>query len=151
MDPEGHAASTAAEISNIFADQFEILSTIVYLAMSWMILVATMPLYRALHGGGVGWLAAGGLRCLLRPGRRLLGEAQPEVPPRHPAPVRNQGEHLPGGRRPRLGQPLGLIAKVMDVENPPDVVRAAHSTNLSTSKWLHEKKVYLSFLLKPIF
>jgi len=44
----------------IFADRFEFLSRVVYLAMSWMILTATMPLYRALHGGGVGWLAAGG-------------------------------------------------------------------------------------------
>jgi len=53
-------AALGVTFKAIFADRFEFLSTVVYLAMSWMILAATMPLYRALHGGGICWLAAGG-------------------------------------------------------------------------------------------
>jgi len=44
----------------IFGDRFEILSTAVYLGMGWLIVVAALPLYRALPGGGLAWLAAGG-------------------------------------------------------------------------------------------
>ncbi|MGA2080445.1 MAG: hemolysin III family protein [Holophaga sp.] len=40
--------------------RFPILSTIVYLAMGWLVVVAALPLYRALPAGGLAWLLAGG-------------------------------------------------------------------------------------------
>jgi hemolysin III len=50
---------------SMFTGRFEMLSTGVYLAMSWMVLVAAMPLWRALHGGGLAWLLAGGVSYTL--------------------------------------------------------------------------------------
>jgi len=46
---------------SVFTGRFEMLSTGVYLAMSWMVLVAAVPLGRALHQGGLTWLLAGGV------------------------------------------------------------------------------------------
>ena len=40
--------------------RFPVLSTLVYLAMGWMAVVAALPLYRALPAGGLAWLLAGG-------------------------------------------------------------------------------------------
>ncbi len=37
------------------------LSTMLYLAMGWLIIVAALPLWRAMPGWGLFWLAAGGL------------------------------------------------------------------------------------------
>lgn len=45
---------------SIFGDRFEVLSTAVYLGMSWMIVIAVLPLYRCLPPGGLAWLGAGG-------------------------------------------------------------------------------------------
>jgi hemolysin III len=45
---------------SVFTGRFEILSTGVYLAMSWMVLIAALPLWRALHRDGLAWLLAGG-------------------------------------------------------------------------------------------
>ena len=44
-----------------FIRRFHTLSNITYLAMGWVVLVALYPLWKALGGGMVGWLAAGGL------------------------------------------------------------------------------------------
>jgi len=44
----------------VFGDRYEVLSTVVYLGMSWMIVVAALPLYRCLPAGGLAWLGAGG-------------------------------------------------------------------------------------------
>jgi hemolysin III len=40
--------------------RFPVLSTVVYLAMGWMAVVAGLPLYRALPARGLAWLLAGG-------------------------------------------------------------------------------------------
>jgi hemolysin III len=45
----------------LFIGRFEFLSTAVYLAMGWLVLVAAVPLYRALPPAGLAWLLAGGL------------------------------------------------------------------------------------------
>lgn len=44
----------------VFGDRYEVLSTAVYLGMSWLIVVAALPLYRCLPAGGLAWLGAGG-------------------------------------------------------------------------------------------
>jgi hemolysin III len=44
----------------VFGDRYEVLSTVVYLGMSWLIVVAALPLYRCVPGGGLAWLAGGG-------------------------------------------------------------------------------------------
>lgn len=44
-----------------FAGRFRVLSTVVYLVMGWMVIVAVKPLLAALHPGGLAWLVAGGL------------------------------------------------------------------------------------------
>ena len=43
-----------------FTGRFQALSTTVYLAMSWLVLVAAVPLWRALPAAGMAWLLAGG-------------------------------------------------------------------------------------------
>jgi hemolysin III len=45
----------------LFIGRFEFLSTAVYLAMGWLVLVAAVPLWRALPPAGLAWLVAGGL------------------------------------------------------------------------------------------
>jgi hemolysin III len=40
--------------------RFQALSTALYLAMGWVVLVAAVPLWRALPGPGLAWLLAGG-------------------------------------------------------------------------------------------
>ena len=44
-----------------FTGRFPRLSTAVYIAMGWLILVAVVPLVRALGPGTLGWLLAGGV------------------------------------------------------------------------------------------
>ena len=44
-----------------FTGRFRILSSIIYLAMGWMSLIAIRPLFEAIRLGGILWLAAGGL------------------------------------------------------------------------------------------
>lgn len=45
----------------VFTGRFEIFSTIVYLAMGWMVMIAAGPLWRLLPRGGLYWLMGGGL------------------------------------------------------------------------------------------
>jgi len=44
-----------------FAGRFDVLSTLVYLAMGWLVLIAAKPLFAALPTGGIWLLVAGGL------------------------------------------------------------------------------------------
>lgn len=44
-----------------FVEHFPIASTIVYLAMGWVAIVAVKPLFAAIPMAGIAWLAAGGL------------------------------------------------------------------------------------------
>ncbi len=46
---------------SVFGPRHEILSTGVYLAMGWLVLVAIFPLWRALPGWGLFWLFGGGV------------------------------------------------------------------------------------------
>lgn len=43
-----------------FTGRFRVLSTLIYVAMGWMVLVAIKPLWGALDGWELGWLFAGG-------------------------------------------------------------------------------------------
>jgi hemolysin III len=42
-----------------------VLSTILYIAMGWLVVIAARPLFRAVPPGGLGWLLAGGLAYTL--------------------------------------------------------------------------------------
>lgn len=53
-------AALGIAFKSMFTGRFERLSTGVYLGMSWMVLVAALPLWRALHRTGLTWLLAGG-------------------------------------------------------------------------------------------
>ncbi|MEI6168805.1 MAG: hemolysin III family protein [bacterium] len=44
-----------------FAGRFKLLSTLVYIGMGWMAIIAIRPLYQNLPLGGLLWLVAGGL------------------------------------------------------------------------------------------
>ena len=44
-----------------FVDRFQILSTVIYIAMGWLALIAVKPLIRAVPIAGIIWLVAGGL------------------------------------------------------------------------------------------
>ncbi len=44
-----------------FINRFEIVSTIAYIVMGWLIILAIKPLYETLPAGGIAWLVAGGL------------------------------------------------------------------------------------------
>lgn len=44
-----------------FAGRFDVLSTLIYLAMGWLVLIAAKPLFAALPLGGIWLLVAGGL------------------------------------------------------------------------------------------
>ena len=44
-----------------FTGRFKLVSTLIYLAMGWLMLVAIMPMTRALDAWALGWLLAGGL------------------------------------------------------------------------------------------
>ena len=48
-----------------FTGRFKLLSTIVYVAMGWLVLAAIMPVFRALDGWTFGWLLAGGISYTL--------------------------------------------------------------------------------------
>ena len=43
-----------------FTGRFKLLSTLIYIAMGWLVLVAIVPVFRALDGWTFGWLLAGG-------------------------------------------------------------------------------------------
>jgi len=42
-------------------DRFAIASTLVYLSMGWLVVIAWKPVVHVLPGGGIAWLAAGGI------------------------------------------------------------------------------------------
>lgn len=44
-----------------YTGRFKLLSTIFYIAMGWLVVVAIKPMWNALDGTTLGWLAAGGL------------------------------------------------------------------------------------------
>jgi hemolysin III len=44
-----------------FVDRFQILSTVIYIAMGWLALIAVKPLIAAVPMAGIIWLVAGGL------------------------------------------------------------------------------------------
>jgi hemolysin III len=48
-----------------FTGRFEHASTIIYLGMGWLAMVAIKPIYEALPAAGLAWLAAGGLSYTL--------------------------------------------------------------------------------------
>jgi hemolysin III len=45
---------------SVFGPRWEILSGIVYLVMGWIVVIAIVPLWRTLPGGGLFWLFGGG-------------------------------------------------------------------------------------------
>jgi len=53
-------AALGVAFKAVFTGRFELLSTAVYLAMGWMVMVAAVPLWRALPAPGMAWLMAGG-------------------------------------------------------------------------------------------
>ena len=44
-----------------FAGRFKVLSTLIYVGLGWMVVIAIRPLYQTLPLGGLLWLVAGGL------------------------------------------------------------------------------------------
>ena len=44
-----------------FVNRFKIVSTIAYILMGWLVILAIKPLFYALPGGGIFWLISGGL------------------------------------------------------------------------------------------
>lgn len=44
-----------------FVDRLPVVSTLIYLAMGWLVVVAWKPMLERIPGGGVAWLLAGGL------------------------------------------------------------------------------------------
>jgi hemolysin III len=44
-----------------FVTRFKIVSTIAYILMGWLVILAIKPLFHALPGGGIFWLISGGL------------------------------------------------------------------------------------------
>jgi hemolysin III len=53
-------AALGVAFKSVYTGRFEFLSTAVYLAMSWMVMIAVVPLWRALPRAGMAWLLAGG-------------------------------------------------------------------------------------------
>ena len=53
-------AALGVTFKSMFTGRFEMLSTGVYLGMSWMVMVAAVPLWRSLPRPGLAWLLAGG-------------------------------------------------------------------------------------------
>lgn len=54
-------AAVGIALKVVFGDRFEVLSTLVYIAIGWLALVAIVPLVRALPVGGLVWLFLGGI------------------------------------------------------------------------------------------
>ncbi|MBI3922382.1 MAG: hemolysin III family protein [Armatimonadetes bacterium] len=44
-----------------FVGKFETVSTVLYLLMGWLVLIAAKPMLATIPAGGIGWLVAGGL------------------------------------------------------------------------------------------
>ena len=45
----------------VHVERYIVVSTIVYIAMGWIALIAIRPLFRAIPAAGIGWIFAGGL------------------------------------------------------------------------------------------
>jgi hemolysin III len=54
-------AVTGVTLKLFYVDRHELLSTVLYVAMGWIVLIALRPLVATLPAGGLAWLAAGGL------------------------------------------------------------------------------------------
>ena len=54
-------AALGVTFKAVFGPRWEILSTLLYLAMGWLIVIAIAPLWRALPAGGLFWLFGGGV------------------------------------------------------------------------------------------
>lgn len=48
-----------------FVNRFNIVSTLAYILMGWLIIFAIKPLFQTLPGGGIAWLVVGGLAYTL--------------------------------------------------------------------------------------
>jgi len=48
-----------------FTGRFKLLSTLIYVAMGWLVLIAIVPVFRALDAWTFGWLLAGGVSYTL--------------------------------------------------------------------------------------
>jgi hemolysin III len=44
-----------------YTGRFKLVSTLIYVAMGWLVMVAIVPMWRALDGWTLGWLFAGGI------------------------------------------------------------------------------------------
>ena len=86
-----------------FVDHFQILSTVVYLAMGWIALIAMKPLLSSIPPHGIYWLLAGGL--LYSDRRRILRRSPPSLRPRDLARLRHRRQRLPLLRRSLLRHP----------------------------------------------
>ncbi len=49
----------------VYVERHAVISTIVYIAMGWLVVIAARPLFRAVPIGGLAWLLAGGLAYTL--------------------------------------------------------------------------------------
>ncbi len=56
---------TGVLLKLVFHTRFEVLSTLAYVAMGWVVLVAIKPVAAALPASGIAWLVAGGLAYTL--------------------------------------------------------------------------------------
>jgi hemolysin III len=54
-------AALGVTFKAVFGPRWEILSTLLYLAMGWLIVIAIAPLWRAMPAGGLFWLFGGGV------------------------------------------------------------------------------------------
>jgi hemolysin III len=45
----------------VHVERYVVVSTIIYIAMGWLAVIAVRPLFRAIPAAGIGWILAGGL------------------------------------------------------------------------------------------
>jgi hemolysin III len=48
-------------IKSFYVERYELLSTLLYVVMGWIVLIAVKPLWAALPAGGLAWLLGGGV------------------------------------------------------------------------------------------
>jgi len=54
-------AAVGVVFKSFHVDRFPMASTLVYLSMGWLVVVAWKPVLHTIPGGGIAWLAAGGI------------------------------------------------------------------------------------------
>jgi hemolysin III len=54
-------AALGVTLKAVFGTRWEIISTLLYLLMGWLIVIAIVPLWRAMPAGGLVWLFLGGV------------------------------------------------------------------------------------------